>query len=53
MLLIIIKGNYKGFIGRLMKLNDIHNFTKKNNSYLNNSINDLQNIKNKLKNQNF
>ena len=53
----IIKGNHKGFIGRIMKLNDIHNFTKKNNknkdSYLNNNINDLQNIQKKLKNKNF
>ena len=49
----ITKGNYKGFIGRLMKLNDIHNFTKKNKSHLNKNINDLQNIQNKLKKKNF
>ena len=52
-LVTITKGNYKGFIGRLMKLNDIHNFTKKSKSYLNKNINNLQNIQNKLKKKNF
>ena len=57
----IIKGNYKGYIGRLMKLNDIKNFSfntkenkenqKKQFSIFNDNISDLRNIKIKLKNQ--
>ena len=57
----IIKGNLKGHIGRLMKLNDIRNMSfntkenkdnqKKQISIFNNNISDLRNIKNKLKNQ--
>jgi len=57
----IIKGNFKGYIGRLMKLNDIKNYSfhtkeskenqKKQISIFNKNIADLRNIKMKLKNQ--
>ena len=56
----IIKGNYKGFIGRLLKLNELKNISfntkenkknqKKHIEHLNNNINDLERILIKLKN---
>jgi len=56
----IIKGNFKGYIGRLMQLNDLKNFSfntkenkknqKKHIENLNNNINDLERILIKLKN---
>jgi len=55
----IIKGNFKGHIGRLMRLNDLKNYSfhtkenkenqKKQISIFNNNIADLKNIKIKLK----